>query len=100
MVLPHVKKFRHAGIDSELEDKLDQIFDGVVATGNHAWAPTKGVQESSKQWLEEKKDSSNDLIQDSQQSIEEHIECSQSKRVPILGAREKLKKKKRKRLHF
>ncbi|KAL0923975.1 hypothetical protein M5K25_004769 [Dendrobium thyrsiflorum] len=42
-VVPNAKKIRYCGIDLELEDKLDQIFLGVVATGDHAWTPNQGI---------------------------------------------------------
>lgn len=38
--MPSAKKFRYCGIDQELEAKLDTMFSGVVATGEHVWTPT------------------------------------------------------------
>ncbi|KAL0907831.1 hypothetical protein M5K25_022273 [Dendrobium thyrsiflorum] len=43
MVVPNAKKLKYCGIDPELEDKLDQMFLGVVATGDHAWTPNQGM---------------------------------------------------------
>ncbi|MFQ6663492.1 hypothetical protein Gotur_031002, partial [Gossypium turneri] len=39
-VVPEAKKFRTSGIDPEFEGKLDQMFMGIVATGDKAWAPS------------------------------------------------------------
>ncbi|PPD98144.1 hypothetical protein GOBAR_DD04816 [Gossypium barbadense] len=36
-VAPEAKKFRTSGIDPEFEGKLDQMFMGIVATGDKAW---------------------------------------------------------------
>ncbi|KAL0910822.1 hypothetical protein M5K25_018913 [Dendrobium thyrsiflorum] len=43
-VLPNAKKIRYCSIDPELEDKLDMMFMGVVATGAHAWTPNQAVE--------------------------------------------------------
>ncbi|KAG8477249.1 hypothetical protein CXB51_030321 [Gossypium anomalum] len=42
-VVPEAKKFRTSGIDPEFEGKLDQMFMGIVATGDKAWAPSSGT---------------------------------------------------------
>ncbi|KAL4311380.1 hypothetical protein GQ457_01G014020 [Hibiscus cannabinus] len=42
-VVPEAQRFRFACIDPELEDKLNQMFKGIVATGNKAWAPSSGI---------------------------------------------------------
>ncbi|KAK8999268.1 hypothetical protein V6N11_070444 [Hibiscus sabdariffa] len=42
-VVPEAHRFKLAGIDLELEDKLDQMFKGIVATGDKAWAPSSGI---------------------------------------------------------
>ncbi|GMI75007.1 hypothetical protein like AT5G05800 [Hibiscus trionum] len=42
-VMPEAQRFKLAGIDPELEDKLDQMFKGIVATGDKAWAPSSGI---------------------------------------------------------
>ncbi|MFQ6671112.1 hypothetical protein Gotur_035751 [Gossypium turneri] len=42
-VVPEAKKFRTSGIDPEFEAKLDQMFMGIVATGDKAWAPSSGT---------------------------------------------------------
>ncbi|KAL4324631.1 hypothetical protein GQ457_11G001190 [Hibiscus cannabinus] len=42
-VVPEAQRFRTAGIDHELEEKLDQMFRGIVATGDKAWAPSSGI---------------------------------------------------------
>ncbi|KAI0522369.1 hypothetical protein KFK09_004748 [Dendrobium nobile] len=39
------KKIRYCVIDPELEDKLDLMFLGVVATGDHAWTPNQGLHD-------------------------------------------------------
>ncbi|KAH0471110.1 hypothetical protein IEQ34_000833 [Dendrobium chrysotoxum] len=39
----NVKKFRYCGIDPKLEDKLDLIFLGVVATRDQACTPNQGL---------------------------------------------------------
>ncbi|KAL1175355.1 hypothetical protein V6Z11_A04G083300 [Gossypium hirsutum] len=36
-VVPEAQKFRTLGIDSEFKGKLDQMFKGIVATGDKAW---------------------------------------------------------------
>ncbi len=41
-VVPEAKKIRTSGIDPEFEGKLDQMFVGIVATGDKAWAPSFG----------------------------------------------------------
>ncbi|KAL1077753.1 hypothetical protein V6Z11_D10G116700 [Gossypium hirsutum] len=45
-VVPEAKKFRTSGIDLEFEAKLDQMFMGIVATGDKAWAPSSGTLRS------------------------------------------------------
>ncbi|XP_052481014.1 L10-interacting MYB domain-containing protein [Gossypium raimondii] len=45
-VVPEAKKFRTLGIDPEFEGKLDQMFMGIVATGDKAWAPSSGTLRS------------------------------------------------------
>ncbi|KAK8521902.1 hypothetical protein V6N12_066474 [Hibiscus sabdariffa] len=42
-VVFEAQRFKLAGIDPELEDKLDQMFKGIVATGDKAWAPSSGI---------------------------------------------------------
>ncbi|KAK8493535.1 hypothetical protein V6N11_050339 [Hibiscus sabdariffa] len=42
-VVPEAQRFRTAGIDPEVEEKLDQMFRGIVATGDKAWAPSSGI---------------------------------------------------------
>ncbi|KAH1114911.1 hypothetical protein J1N35_008289 [Gossypium stocksii] len=39
-VVPEAQKFRTSGIDPEFEGKLDQMFIGIVAIGDKAWAPS------------------------------------------------------------
>ncbi|XP_052483102.1 L10-interacting MYB domain-containing protein [Gossypium raimondii] len=39
-VVPEAQKFRTLGIDPEFEGKLDQMFMGIVTTGDKAWAPS------------------------------------------------------------
>ncbi|KAL1105995.1 hypothetical protein V6Z11_D04G171100 [Gossypium hirsutum] len=42
-VVPKAKKFRTTGIDIEFKGKLDQMFMGIVVTGDKAWAPSSGT---------------------------------------------------------
>nr|KJB67057.1 hypothetical protein B456_010G172100 [Gossypium raimondii] len=42
-VVPEAKKIRTSGIDPEFEGKLDQMFMGIVATGDKAWTPFFGT---------------------------------------------------------
>ncbi|PPR83203.1 hypothetical protein GOBAR_AA37511 [Gossypium barbadense] len=42
-VVPEAQKIRTSGIDPEFEGKLDQMFMGIVATGDKAWAPSSGT---------------------------------------------------------
>nr|XP_012466054.1 unnamed protein product [Gossypium raimondii]XP_012466055.1 unnamed protein product [Gossypium raimondii] len=42
-VVPEAKNFKTSGIDPEFEGKLDQMFMGIVATGDKAWAPSSGT---------------------------------------------------------
>ncbi|MBA0759609.1 hypothetical protein Gotri_022467, partial [Gossypium trilobum] len=37
------QNFRTLGIDPEFEGKLDQMFIGIAATGDKAWAPALGT---------------------------------------------------------
>ncbi|OMO49783.1 hypothetical protein CCACVL1_30802 [Corchorus capsularis] len=43
-VVPDASKFKLGGIDPELEGKLQQMFNGIAATGNNALAPSSRVQ--------------------------------------------------------
>ncbi|MFQ6628889.1 hypothetical protein Gotur_007133, partial [Gossypium turneri] len=45
-VVPKAKKFRTSGIDPEFEGKLDQMFMGIVATCDKAWAPSSSTLRS------------------------------------------------------
>ncbi|KAH1031317.1 hypothetical protein J1N35_043491 [Gossypium stocksii] len=45
-VVPEAQKFRTSGIDPEFEGKLDQMFMGIVAIGDKAWAPSSGTLRS------------------------------------------------------
>ncbi|MBA0727784.1 hypothetical protein Golax_000743, partial [Gossypium laxum] len=42
-VVPEAQKFRTSSIDLEFEGKLDQMFMGIVATGDKAWAPSSST---------------------------------------------------------
>nr|KJB29577.1 hypothetical protein B456_005G108600 [Gossypium raimondii] len=42
-VVPKAQKFRTSGINPQFEGKLDQMFMGIVATGDKAWAPSSGT---------------------------------------------------------
>ncbi|MBA0638393.1 hypothetical protein Godav_024486 [Gossypium davidsonii] len=45
-VVPDAKKFRTSGIDLKFEEKLDQMFMEIVATGDKTWAPSSGTLHS------------------------------------------------------
>ncbi|KAH1047752.1 hypothetical protein J1N35_038536 [Gossypium stocksii] len=45
-VVPEAQKFRTSGIDPEFEGKLDQMFMGIVSTGDKVWAPSSGTLRS------------------------------------------------------
>ncbi|PPD68178.1 hypothetical protein GOBAR_DD34947 [Gossypium barbadense] len=45
-VVPEAKKIKTSGIDPEFEGKLDQMFMGIVAIGDKAWAPSSGTLRS------------------------------------------------------
>ncbi|KAL1175009.1 hypothetical protein V6Z11_A04G057100 [Gossypium hirsutum] len=45
-VVPKAQKFRTSGIDPEFKGKLDQMFMGIVATGDKAWALSSGTLRS------------------------------------------------------
>nr|KJB72362.1 hypothetical protein B456_011G173800 [Gossypium raimondii] len=40
LVVPKAQKFRTSGINPQFEGKLDQMFMGIVAIGDTAWAPS------------------------------------------------------------
>ncbi|KAK8518400.1 hypothetical protein V6N12_017549 [Hibiscus sabdariffa] len=42
-VVPEAQRFRTVSIDPEVEEKLDQMFRGILATGDKAWAPSLGI---------------------------------------------------------
>ncbi|KAL4291379.1 hypothetical protein GQ457_14G012700 [Hibiscus cannabinus] len=42
-VVLEAHRFKTACIDHELEEKLDQMFRGILATGDEAWAPSSGI---------------------------------------------------------
>ncbi|XP_062002831.1 uncharacterized protein LOC133720506 isoform X3 [Rosa rugosa] len=41
-VNPEYAKLRKKGLNPELEEKLDRMFSNIIATGEHAWAPSCG----------------------------------------------------------
>nr|XP_011459777.1 PREDICTED: uncharacterized protein LOC105350090 [Fragaria vesca subsp. vesca] len=41
-VNPDYAKFRKKGLNPELEEKLERMFATIIATGEHAWAPSCG----------------------------------------------------------
>nr|KJB67002.1 hypothetical protein B456_010G169700 [Gossypium raimondii] len=45
-VVPEAQKFRTSDVDPEFEGKLDQMFLGIVATGDKEWAPSSGTLRS------------------------------------------------------
>ncbi|KAK9003979.1 hypothetical protein V6N11_001797 [Hibiscus sabdariffa] len=45
-VVPEAQRFKTACIDPELEEKLDQMFRGIVATSDKVWAPSSGILSS------------------------------------------------------
>ncbi|KAK9028034.1 hypothetical protein V6N11_067849 [Hibiscus sabdariffa] len=42
-VVPEAQRFKLAGIDPELEGKLDQMFEGIVAIDDKAWVPSSSI---------------------------------------------------------
>lgn len=86
--MPNVKKFRYCCIKIEIEEKLDLIFDGVVATGVHSWMSNQEVndnvheQNNSERWS-----NSNDSIDELLRAIDSHIESIHARRPPSLGPR-------------
>ncbi|KAK9008534.1 hypothetical protein V6N11_075423 [Hibiscus sabdariffa] len=42
-VVPEAQRFKLAGIDPELEGKLDQMFKGMVAIDDKAWIPSSSI---------------------------------------------------------
>ncbi|KAK5775608.1 L10-interacting MYB domain-containing protein-like [Gossypium arboreum] len=45
-VVPKAQKFKTSGIDPEFEGKLEQMFMGIVATGDKAWVPSSSTLRS------------------------------------------------------
>ncbi|KAL1112791.1 hypothetical protein V6Z11_D02G149400, partial [Gossypium hirsutum] len=45
-VVPKAQKFKTSGIDPKFKRKLDQMFMGVVATGDKTWGPSSGTLRS------------------------------------------------------
>ncbi|MFQ6671115.1 hypothetical protein Gotur_035751 [Gossypium turneri] len=87
-VVPEAKKFRTSGIDPEFEAKLDQMFMGIVATGDKAWAPSSGTLRR-------------DFFQDVNNEIpEESEEENMRNDVQIDGNGRKRKKTLRYQVHF
>ncbi|KAK5802680.1 hypothetical protein PVK06_030294 [Gossypium arboreum] len=91
-VVPEDQKFRTSGIDPEFEGKLDQMFIGIVATGDKAWAPSSGTLRSdffedvNNEIPEENEDENvgNDvhILNDVQISNDVHIDRNGQKRKP------------------
>ncbi|XP_020686288.1 L10-interacting MYB domain-containing protein-like [Dendrobium catenatum] len=79
-VVPNAKKFRYCGIDPELEDKLDLMFLGVVATGDHAWTPNQGLHDENVTEDSENIDVSSESFEDPSQKLESINDCIQLKR--------------------
>lgn len=79
-MLPHAKKFRSAGIDPEMEERLDQLFGGVVATGDHAWTPAQGVQSLNKELNNVQEEMSNDQEEMIGEHVDDRAESSRAKR--------------------
>ncbi|KAL0912956.1 hypothetical protein M5K25_016380 [Dendrobium thyrsiflorum] len=79
-VVPNAKKFRYCGIDPELEDKLDQMFLGVVATGDHAWTPNEGMNNENITEDSKNIDIGSDSFEDPSKNLESISDCGQLKR--------------------
>ncbi|KAK9035567.1 hypothetical protein V6N11_077605 [Hibiscus sabdariffa] len=60
-VVLEAQRFKLTDIDPKLEDKLDQMFKGIVATSDKAWAlslgilPTNSVEHETLEEIEEDK---------------------------------------------
>ncbi|KAH0460927.1 hypothetical protein IEQ34_008502 [Dendrobium chrysotoxum] len=78
-VVPNARKFRYCGIDPELEDKLDLIFIGVVATGDHAWTPNQGLHHENITEDSEHIDIGTESFEDPSQNFDNISDCSQLK---------------------
>ncbi|KAL0920035.1 hypothetical protein M5K25_009141 [Dendrobium thyrsiflorum] len=79
-VVPNAKKFRYCGIDPELEDKLDHMFLGVVATGDHAWTPNQRINNENVTAYSENIDIGSDSFEDPSETLENISDCGQLKR--------------------
>ncbi|KAI0508110.1 hypothetical protein KFK09_014244 [Dendrobium nobile] len=79
-VVPNAKKFRYCGIDLELEDKLDLMFQGIVTTGDHAWTPNQGLHNENDTEDSEHIDIDFESFEDPSQNLESINDCSQLKR--------------------
>ncbi|KAK5842559.1 hypothetical protein PVK06_004931 [Gossypium arboreum] len=62
LFFPEAQKFRTLAIDPEFEGKLDQMFIGVVATGDKTWAPSSGTLRS--EFFE---DVDNDILEENEE---------------------------------
>ncbi|KAI0515909.1 hypothetical protein KFK09_008579 [Dendrobium nobile] len=92
-VVPNAKKFRYCGIDPELEDKLDLMFLGVVATGDHAWTPNQGLHHEYVTEDSEHIDIGSVSFEDLSQNLESINDCSQLKHpssTTSIGRRKKI----------
>ncbi|XP_028549591.1 L10-interacting MYB domain-containing protein-like [Dendrobium catenatum] len=79
-VVPNAKKFRYSGIDPELEDKLDLMFQGVVATVDHAWTPNQRLNHENDTEDFEHTDIGSESFEDPSQNLESINDYSQLKR--------------------
>ncbi|KAL0917255.1 hypothetical protein M5K25_012302 [Dendrobium thyrsiflorum] len=92
-VVPNAKKFRYCGIDPELEDKLDQMFLGVIATGDHAWTPNQGMNNENITEDSENIDIGSDSFEDPLENLESISDCGQLKQpifITSTGRRKKI----------
>ncbi|KAL0905314.1 hypothetical protein M5K25_023724 [Dendrobium thyrsiflorum] len=64
------QSLKYCGIDPELEDKLDQMFLGVVATGDHAWTPNQGINNENVTADSENIDIGGDSFEDHLENLE------------------------------
>ncbi|KAL1161584.1 hypothetical protein V6Z11_A07G145200 [Gossypium hirsutum] len=64
-VVPGAQKFKTLGIDLEFEGKLDQMFIGIVATSDKAWAPFSGTLHSD--FFE---DVNNEILEENEEKIQ------------------------------
>ncbi|KAH1047463.1 hypothetical protein J1N35_038247, partial [Gossypium stocksii] len=93
-VVPEAKRFRTLGIDPEFKVKFDQMFIGVVVTGDKTWAPSFSTFHS-----EFFKDVDNDIPKkNKEENVRNDVHISND--VHIDGNNQKGKTPKISTLHF